>query len=974
MSESATEMMEKSLPQRESNVATKESKTTPEEPIKSEDNILSQEEIISLEKKEDKIKGGIFGKIFKNSHSSGDNNPEAVTTKQQYTNNAPETEIERLEKDLSAASSRIESVSMSVEKIEGKLESERAISSGIEERISHLTEEIGELRSMILDRERGFNEIETNFKKIEAMTEEIQPQAIKRDLDRKEREIIDITVKIERLEAISSETNRQIKLFREQMDKIRSLDNLLKVSKDIEENITKIKDTEKYTDRMAAKTEELFTELDKRLSQFVSHTARIESLDELTRDLMKSQDKNEIKLKEAVFKEDLEKLKNSVISSVNENIKKEISGDNSNIGKKLEDACKSAAEAKETVSRMSSDEKNKNQELSDIKATLKSFDSQLKDLKSQSEIQNIETQKKIEHISTSTSSTDRTPTDSRNKNEDLPEIFNMISEKKIKEVRKEIEDISNMTKCLNSSISDLRKNNLLQMNNIMDIKRYQDNLPSAIENKIIEKTSDLKTNIAMMTDLLAQFQKNKITEKQDIDSLRESLSSFEKNDKLRFTLIDERNTSKNNDLELVKKELSALDIKIIKEIEHARKDDEISRVELEKALKKEIARSENSNKDLRQISDTVADLEDNMNYMKDSIDGTQLENDSIKTAIDAKIINSMKDMRKELEELRTEKEGSRQELEKDSSKIEELNKKIAQVFESVTDIKDSLRYMRESIDSTNIESDNIKSAVDAKIREKTDELKKELTEIDSVKKEIETLRAAKDSTKKELDIDSSKMDQLRKKIYKISKSLADMKDNMNYMKDSIDSTQLENDSIKTAIDTKITNSREELKKDIDAVITEKNVSIHEFEKGSPKIEELNKKVQKKEIQEKKQTPDKDMPEAALLERIQKDMLHSTENHITNGHNQLDGFGIPENITLETLKPDEYDLRLNKIIRLIGKTEESLKKKNIEDAKISYNSLKTAYNAVYKKVPKYQIDEIRLKIDRLEDFLEKNNRL
>lgn len=1047
MSESAIELMEKSLPQSESDVSAKESKTMAKEPIKSEDNVLSQEEIMSLEKKENHIKGGIFGKIFKNNHASAPNRLEETNTRSQDTDNSPETDIHRLEKDLGTASSRIESVSMSVEKIEGKIESERAVASGIEERISRLTEEIGELRSMILDRERGFNEIETNFKKIEAMTEEIKPQNIKKDLDRKEREIIDITVKIERLEAVSSETNKQIKLFREQMNKIRSLDNLLKVSKDIEENIGKIKETEKYTDRMAAKTEELFTELDKRLAQFVSHTARIESLDELTRDLMKSQDKNEIKLKEAVFKEDLEKLKNSVVSSVNDNIKKEISGDNSSIGKKLEEACKSAAEAKETVSKMSADEKNKDIELTNIKAILKSFDSQLKDLKSQSEIQNIETQKKIEYISTGTSSADRTPTDSINKNQDLPEIFNMISEKKIKEVRKEIEDISDSMRCLSSSISDLKKNNLSQMNNIMDLKIYQDNLPSAIETKIIEKTSDIKTNIAMMTDLLAQFQKNKNTEKQDIDNIRQSLSNIEKGDKLRFTLIEERNTSKNNDLELIRKEISALDNNTRKEIELARKDDEISRAEIEKTLKKEIARLENSNKDITQISDTVRDLEDNISYMKDSIDSTQLENDNIKTAIDAKIIKSVDDLKKELDEFRAEKDESMQELEKGTSKTEELNKKIIEVLEYVTDLKDNLRYMRESIDSSQTENDNLKSAIETKIRENTDELKKELAEIDSVKKEIESMRAAKDSTKKERDIDSPNMDQLAKKIHKISISLAQMKDNMDYMKDSIDSTQLENDGIKTAIDTKIIRSKYELKRDLDAAISEKNVS-HELEKESPKIEELNRKIreisstvtglkdkaeknedridhglkenkitksavnaeisddakiydarknmsveyrktrkytemseldnskkeiQKNEILEKKQPSEKYMPEAALLERIQKDMRASTENHIADNHNQLAEFGIPENIAEDTLQPDEYDLRLNKIIRLINKTEEYLKKNNHEDARQSYENLKTAYNTIYRKVPKNQADEIRPKIDRLQNLLEKSNR-
>jgi len=742
------QVMEKPIPPSEKTpIASETANAKKEEPIKSEDNVLSQEEIASLEKKEEKIKGGLLGKIFKNSHSSADNKSDDPASKQQFTNNAPETQTERLEKELKAASSRIESVTMSVEKIEGKLESERAVATGIEERMSHLTEEIGELRSMILDRERGFNEIETNFKKIEAMTEEIRPQIIKKDLDRKEREIIDISVKIERLEAISSETNKQIKLFREQMDKIRSLDNLLKVSKDIEENITRIKDTEKYTDRMAAKTEELFTELDKRLAQFVGHTARIESLDELTKDLMKSLDKNEIKLKEAVFKEDLEKLKSAITSSVNENIKKELSGDNSNLGKKLEDACKSAAEAKETASKLATDEKNKDAELTNIKTALKSFESQLKDLKSQYEIQNIETQKKIEIIGIS--STGTTPADIRNKNEQLPDVFDMISEKKIKEVRKEIEEISNAMRYLDSSISDLRKNSLSQVNYIRDIKRYLDCLPGAIDNKIIEKTSDLKTSIAMTTELLAQFQKNKIIEKEDIDCLRESLSNLEKIKKLQVTLIDENKATKSNEIESIRKDISILGTKISEEIEQKRKDDEMSRTELEKTLRTESAKVENLNKNIGQISGSVRDL---------------------------------------------------------------------------------------------------KSIIDAK--------KHDITERD-IPKLFEPVLNRPETTK-----------------------------------------------------------------------------------------------------------------AHVPESRPEFVWTATESAPIPSHTSFQDTSPSDIIAPDTLKLDEYDLRLNKIIRLIGKTEESLEKNNMEDAKISYGSLKTAYNAVYKKVPKHQIDEIRPKIDRLENLLRK----
>ena len=134
------------------------------------------------------------------------------------------------------------------------------------------------------------------------------------------------------------------------------------------------------------------------------------------------------------------------------------------------------------------------------------------------------------------------------------------------------------------------------------------------------------------------------------------------------------------------------------------------------------------------------------------------------------------------------------------------------------------------------------------------------------------------------------------------------------------------------------------------------------------IEEMKKDISKIPDWEKNIIPEikrldipKDMPEHSQ---------YATESPIVESDNPFEDTAAAENNTQETLKLDEYDLRLNKIIRLIVKTEESLKKNNMEDAKISYSNLKTAYNAAYKKVPEYQIDEIRPKIERLENLLKK----
>ncbi len=417
--------------------------TKKDKPIKSEDNAFSQEEMKNLESKESKVKTNLVDRIFKKKvkppaeETNKDKNEVNLISSNTDT---PENEIKTLKKDLTGATSRLDNMSITVEKLEGKMENERAVATGIEERMSRLTEEIGELRSMILDRERGFNEIETGFKKIEAMAEEMQPEMIKKNLDRKERDIIQISVQMEKADAIVSETNRQIKLFREQMDKIKSLDNLLTVSKDIEKNISKIKDTERYTGRMAAKTEELFTELDKRITQFATQSSKIDSLDELTKELMESFDKSEVKLKEAVFKEDLEKLKQSITAS---------------------------------------NQESRNSELSSINSGFSSLQDNFNKLKIQFELLDINPSTTE---STKTDTTQNTPQKVTGQpSEELPSIDNIIYDKKLSELRKEIEEQN--------------KKNVSEIANLLSItQKNEQAYKEEIENlnqKINKKTNEI---------------------------------------------------------------------------------------------------------------------------------------------------------------------------------------------------------------------------------------------------------------------------------------------------------------------------------------------------------------------------------------------------------------------------------------------------------------------------------------------------
>jgi len=197
---------------------------------------------------------------------------------------------------------------LQLEKLDGRMQSEAEMRNNLDEKIGRLSEEIGELRSMILDRERANNKIESEFEKMKDSVADIDPEKIKKDLERKESAIAQNNMQIEKLSKLTEGLSADLKAFRTQMDKIKSFENLVDMYHEIDKKITKIRESEQYVDRLAAKVESIFAELDKRTTELVEVEERTRTMQELTTDLMKSLDKDEIKLKEAVYKEDIEKI------------------------------------------------------------------------------------------------------------------------------------------------------------------------------------------------------------------------------------------------------------------------------------------------------------------------------------------------------------------------------------------------------------------------------------------------------------------------------------------------------------------------------------------------------------------------------------------------------------------------------------------------------------------------------------------
>ncbi len=216
----------------------------------------------------------------------------------------------------------LRNVVMNVEKLAAEVKALREVKFQADERIRELAEKIGELRSLIFQRESLVKEIESKVRLLDEMVSDIRPQKIKKEMEKRREEIEKLELKIEKLEAMNKDIIKNLNKVRNIVENIKSVENLQKMLEKIEDMVSKGKETKAEMDRLAGKAERFYVEIENRLKEFKKFKAKVESLDELTKEIMKTVDEINIKISGLSSKEDVEDFKKKVDELISSNKKK----------------------------------------------------------------------------------------------------------------------------------------------------------------------------------------------------------------------------------------------------------------------------------------------------------------------------------------------------------------------------------------------------------------------------------------------------------------------------------------------------------------------------------------------------------------------------------------------------------------------------------------------------------------------------
>lgn len=167
-------------------------------------------------------------------------------------------------------------LSTEIDKLKAGQEAFQEIRKSFTERFTRVSEQIGELRSMILDRDRTFQELELKSIKAIDLVESIKPDKFMMDLERQNVKIEALKANLEGNEAILDQVMEELKEMRRKMSFFRGVEEIIKLSEEIKKELIGIKKIEGTINIQTDKVQTIYSEMRKKIQELDEFNSQLQ--------------------------------------------------------------------------------------------------------------------------------------------------------------------------------------------------------------------------------------------------------------------------------------------------------------------------------------------------------------------------------------------------------------------------------------------------------------------------------------------------------------------------------------------------------------------------------------------------------------------------------------------------------------------------------------------------------------------------
>lgn len=180
------------------------------------------------------------------------------------------------------------------------------------ERFTRINEQIGELRSMMIQRDKDSQMLEAKALQAIDMVKTAQPDKFMIDMRKQDGKIEALRANIESNEAMLQNALNELKEMRNRMNLFKGIEQVVKLNEDVKAELMTIKKINATVERHADKVETIFSELQKRWGEFERVNTTIKDLDKVSKQVSGDMDSVKVKLTDLASKKELENLTTKV--------------------------------------------------------------------------------------------------------------------------------------------------------------------------------------------------------------------------------------------------------------------------------------------------------------------------------------------------------------------------------------------------------------------------------------------------------------------------------------------------------------------------------------------------------------------------------------------------------------------------------------------------------------------------------------
>lgn len=214
-----------------------------------------------------------------------------------------------------------ERAAANVERLAAKVEALFELRKTDAERFPRISEQIGELRNLILDKEAQIKEVEAKAVKAAETIEELRPENIISEVRKSEAKYQALEARIEATTALYNKVMVEFKALRKKLAMFHGVDELVKLNEETGSNLANIKRTEASIESQANKIGNVYTQFQKRTGELARYKDAAASLQEDFNSIKDSVEELKAKAQSAlVSQEDLNGLRAQLRSELNKGI------------------------------------------------------------------------------------------------------------------------------------------------------------------------------------------------------------------------------------------------------------------------------------------------------------------------------------------------------------------------------------------------------------------------------------------------------------------------------------------------------------------------------------------------------------------------------------------------------------------------------------------------------------------------------